>query len=246
MHPRNSSAGPDASETLARPLGETGPARVPGLAPETEGWDWLVWQLADSAFPTGGFAHSSGLEAAWQQGEVRGGGELRAFLEASLRQQFHLALPFVAAAHDERMELKSLDEWFDSLNTNHVANRASRAQGRSFLATTRRIFRLRQLQTPCGHLPPVFGAVCCELGIGVRPGCHLFLFTQLRGLASSAVRLNIVGPIEAQVLQHELAPFAQRLLARPIPEVVDAAQTAPLLELWQGAHDRLYSRLFQS
>ena len=26
----------------------------------------------------------------------------------------------------------------------------------------------------------------------------------------------------------------------------DLAQTAPLMEIWQGAQDRLYSRLFQS
>ena len=26
----------------------------------------------------------------------------------------------------------------------------------------------------------------------------------------------------------------------------EAAQTAPLLEIWQGTQDRLYSRLFQS
>ena len=30
----------------------------------------LVWQLVDSAFPTGAFAHSLGLEAAWHHGEV--------------------------------------------------------------------------------------------------------------------------------------------------------------------------------
>lgn len=31
--------------------------------------DWLVWQLLDSGLPTGGFAHSCGLEAAMQLGE---------------------------------------------------------------------------------------------------------------------------------------------------------------------------------
>ena len=33
---------------------------------------FLLLQLADSAFPTGGFAHSGGLEAAYQLGEIDG------------------------------------------------------------------------------------------------------------------------------------------------------------------------------
>ncbi|HZH77778.1 MAG TPA: urease accessory protein UreF, partial [Archangium sp.] len=48
------------------------------------GYAWRVLQLADSAFPTGGFAHSGGLEAAVQQGEVRGREGLERFVRELL------------------------------------------------------------------------------------------------------------------------------------------------------------------
>ncbi len=53
--------------------------------------------------------------------------------------------------------------------------------------------------------------------------------------------------MEAQTLQHRLSVQAQEILSRYESLILDdIAQTAPLLEIWQGGQDRLYSRLFRS
>jgi urease accessory protein len=218
--------------------------------------DWLLWQLADSSFPAGSFAHSAGLEAAWQQGELRNGSDLAAFMDASLTQFGHGSLPFMTAAHLHPERLVELDWLCDCLTTNHVANRASRSQGRAWLLSAQRIFAMTKLghgprsappEFPCGHLAPVFGAVLRALEVGCDDAARLFCFSHLRGLTASAVRLGIIGPLEGQQLQHGFGPRLDEILStcRGL-SVDDLAQTAPLIDLWQGLQDRLYSRLFQS
>src|ERR671923_1722325 len=54
---------------------------------------WLLLQLSDSALPTGGFAHSSGLEAAAQQRELVTASDLQRFARDALWQAGHFALP---------------------------------------------------------------------------------------------------------------------------------------------------------
>jgi urease accessory protein len=225
--------------------------------------DFLVWQLMDSAFPTGGFAHSSGLEAAWQHGEVRGRAELVQFAEASLDQLGHASLPFVTAAFDAPEKISEFDHLCDAFTTNHVANRASRAQGRAFLTAVERIFaerqppvgrvgeeRLKRAGREAGapwHFAPVFGACLRRLDFSQETTGRMFFFNHLRSVLAAAVRLNIVGPMEAQILQNRMSPAVETVLAQCAALTLeDLAQTAPLLDLWQGAQDRLYSRLFQS
>jgi len=216
---------------------------------------WLLLQLADSAFPTGGFVHSNGLESAAQLGAIAGADDLERYVVLSLDQYGHTSLPFVSASH-AGADLAAMDQLCEAVLINHLANRASRAQGSAWLtaanaaAPTAGIqalqHRVRDEALP-GHQAPILGAVTALLGVDHDQVLRLALFQHLRALVSSAVRLSLVGPLAAQALQARCAEAAEATLARCRdldPE--DAAATCPLLDIWHAQHDRLYSRLFAS
>src|SRR5437868_5024051 len=137
--PRSASAGASASETCAsmmrsraspwirRPMRCVPTASCCGASPppmfpwpastassEHMSTHWRVLQLADSAFPTGGFSHSAGLEAAAQQGEVPDAEALRTFVVGVLWQAGHGALPFLRAAYEQDADPARLDAWCDA------------------------------------------------------------------------------------------------------------------------------------
>lgn len=223
-------------------------------APRTPSQDWIIWQLADSALPTGSFAHSGGLEAAWQHGEIKNSADLCDFLETSILQAARAAIPFVGAAFDEPESFAELNQTCDAFLSNHVAKRASRAQGRALLACVAHAFpnssiiagEVLSLEMQ-PHFAVAFGVVTVALGIEKSSALRLFMFTLLRGWISSAVRLGIIGPLQGQTMQNQLSVRAEEALENCLSlSVHQIAQTAPLLDLFQGAQDRLYSRLFQS
>jgi urease accessory protein len=216
--------------------------------------DWLAWQIVDSAFPTGVFAHSWGLEAAWQQGEVPDDEALRRFLQAALQQTAYGALPLLTAAYHRPDQWLVVDELADAFLTNSVANRASRVQGRTLVSTAARVWPsaamtsvARSIDQGCAHVAPLSGVVFQLIELPIETARMAMLFGTARGVLSAAVRLGIIGSYHAQRLQHDAGLGLHKLLERSSAlDAEDVCQTAPIVDMLHAAHDRLYSRLFQS
>ncbi|KAJ2237215.1 hypothetical protein IWW45_001152 [Coemansia sp. RSA 485] len=273
---------------------------------------WLLWMLADSQLPTGGFVASAGLEAAVQGGLVRENASedendsFMRFIHDSTNNQAQFALPFCSQVHDtvlanlapldtdtdkdsdkddqvvERAieEIRRTDAYHHSmLASNKVAMRASIAQGGGLLSLfnrgyahagfmedrhgrvcvkiAKRLQRLSRLGEMRGHWATMFGFVCVALGISCAHMQQLFLFQFVRQIFSAAIRLNLVGPLRAQMLACDTQKLVNALLERHSHRRVvfetsedlfgeTAVYTEPVLELFQGMHDRLYSRIFNS
>lgn len=212
-----------------------------------------VLALADSGFPTGGFAHSYGLEAHTSFGAVVGSEDLRRFAEDSLVQAASSMGPVVREAHRGH-DLPELDRFVEVRLSSPVQNRASRTQGRTFFATARGVFpsELEALGAVVDelryvHHAPVFGHTMSKLGVSLDDTVTLFLFAQARGVLSAAVRLGIVGPHEAQSMLDALSEPLRRACAEALQrDLTETATRSPLLELRAGLHDALYARLFLS
>ena len=99
------------------------------------------------------------------------------------------------------------------------------------------------------HLAPLFGAICALAGLGLEQTAYVFLLGHVKALVSAAVRAGMFGPYQAQktlasgTVRGLLAAMVEREWATPVEE---AGQSAPVMDLWVGRHEVLYSRIFNS
>ncbi|MBB6428233.1 urease accessory protein UreF [Algisphaera agarilytica] len=218
--------------------------------------DWTTWQLADSAFPAGGFAHSSGFEAAVQAGLIRDRASLESATKALINQTVVGALPAVLTVASEPERFHEAEQRLEATLTNHVAHRASVAQGQALLSASTRVFEQAEVaqwvkacraeRTP-GHFASVFGYLAQMLGMDGLRSAELFLFMTVRSALSAAVRLGAIGPLESQAIQQSLISEARSRVSASLDATLDdLCQASPLLDVLQSGQDRLYSRLFQS
>jgi urease accessory protein len=99
------------------------------------------------------------------------------------------------------------------------------------------------------HLAPLWGVVTNILRVPLREAAYLFMFSHARTIMSAAVRASVMGPYQAQAV---LASLGLQGRIRGLVEegwdkkVEDAGQSVPVMDLWVGRHEKLYSRIFNS
>ncbi|KAG4417855.1 hypothetical protein IFR04_008992 [Cadophora malorum] len=99
------------------------------------------------------------------------------------------------------------------------------------------------------HLGPLFGAIACILGMTLEQTAYVFMLSHVKALLSAAVRASIFGPYHAQKLlaSVEVQQGIQRVIDQEWnTSIEDAGQSVPVMDLWIGRHEMLYSRIFNS
>ncbi|KIJ57069.1 hypothetical protein M422DRAFT_23181 [Sphaerobolus stellatus SS14] len=108
---------------------------------------YLLLLLADANLPTGSFVASAGLESYVKHGFLPSGNiGIVEFVKSSLDTYARSSMPFLGDAHavvagsrkledveECRRKIKQLDALYDTMTLNHVARRASKAQGVALL-----------------------------------------------------------------------------------------------------------------
>ncbi|MFC7531279.1 urease accessory protein UreF [Actinoplanes sp. GCM10030250] len=206
--------------------------------------------LADGRLPSGGHAHSGGLEPQIAAGRVRDVDALDGFLRGKLATTGLVTAAFTAAACADISRAAELDAGLDARTPSPALRKASRAQGRALLRAGRAMWPLAAIgREP--HQPVALGALASAAGLTPGDAAVAAAYGTITGPASAAVRLLGLDPYAVHALLARLAPECDRIAelaaARPTAPADELpAAGAPLLDIGAEHHATWEVRLFAS
>lgn len=205
-----------------------------------------LMQLSDSFFPSGSFTLSHGLESLQRSGQVRSPAEVEEFLRLLLHYRVGTS-DLVALTHAHRAsEADSLEAIRDTdahlfAQTALEETRTSQHKsGRALLMVAASIWETSLLETLMtevgarrmhGLHPVVFGVVGQVARLSETETQLAFTHSLVTGLAGAAIRLGLMGHMQAQHMLRAIAPT--------ITAAADQASTLSLdkMSAWTPAID---------
>ncbi|PKW16134.1 urease accessory protein UreF [Saccharopolyspora spinosa] len=209
--------------------------------------------LADGRLPTGGHAHSGGVETAVATGVVRTIDELREFCRGRLHTTGSTAAGLAAAAASGA-DLAHLDAEADARTPSPALRSISRRLGRQMLRTARHLWWSERLaaaaRTPDGpHHPVVLGCLSAAAELTPREAALLAAVDSITTPATAALRLLGLDPFQVSGVLAELSGAADAVADNAAMLVAAGtlpSGAAPLLEVYAEQHATLEVHLFAS
>ncbi|MFN8524336.1 MAG: urease accessory UreF family protein [Chloroflexota bacterium] len=218
-------------------------------------------QLADSAFPTGGFVQSHGLEAVVETGAISGRAAIAEWIGDLLLWQMGpsegSALAGAWQLWPDLGPVADIDRYLTAARLAREPREQSLRLGRRLAATLAEVAGgsdpdglalLRhavQKGTIPGNYAVVLGAGCAALGVPLDHALAVFFHQVVAEVLGAAVRLTVLDPIDAQVVRRAISPR--------IEEAMTVAMDTPWKEMYACAyhteimsmkHETMTSRLF--
>jgi urease accessory protein len=218
-------------------------------------------RFVDSFFPSGGYAFSSGLEAAVQDGAVRDADDLSRYVEDWLQNGVGrcdaVAVAKVHAASTSRHLPSALqtDHALDAMKLCRETRMASRQMGRQ-------VIRIAAEQSSGskflhdygkavdsgrapGHLAVILGLILEDSGWKRDEAVAAYLYQNVIGLVSAALKLLPIGQREAQRMLAGWLPLIEEV-SLAADAGMDMMSWTPVQDIYAMRHSRLTSRLFRS
>lgn len=218
-------------------------------------------RFVDSFFPSGGYAFSSGLEAAVQGGVVRNAEELSRYvvelLTTGIGEREAVAVGLVHEAYSSGLMDNAfiVDRELEAMKLGCESRTASRQMGRQVirLAATQSaghsliedyLAAVEAERTP-GHLAVCFGLTLAAAGWSKEETIAAFLYQTATGYVAAAMKLLPIGHREGQRLLESWLAVIERVSYRAARQQV-LQSWSPVQDIYAMRHSRLESRLFRS
>ena len=218
-------------------------------------------RFVDSFFPSGGYAYSSGLEAAVQGGAVKNSEEFSHFvleiLTTGLGEREAVA---AGLAHDAIvfgiLEIAVKTDWeLEAMKLGWELRIASRQMGKQVvrLAAEQRdrhpliedyLVAVEAGQTP-GHIAVAMGLTLAAAGWSRADLIAVFLYQAATGYVAAAMKLLPIGQREGQRLLDSWLDMIERMSQQAVPQRA-LCSWSPVQDIYAMRHSQLESRLFRS